>query len=92
MSPAPPMASAAISICFWPIRAGLDGFNCIKRPSLARPLSKEMTLMPRCMAFLVIGTSAFASLAEMTMALTFWLISELMISICPSAVAVVGPV
>jgi len=44
------------------------------------------------MAFLAIGTSAFGSLAEMTMALTFWLISELMISIWPSALGVVGPV
>jgi hypothetical protein len=56
------------------------------------PLSKEMTLIPRCIAFFVIGTSALGSLAEMTMASTFWLIRELMISIWPSALGVVGPV
>jgi hypothetical protein len=49
-------------------------------------------LIPRCIAFFVIGTSAFGSLAEITMASTFWLISELMISIWPSALGVVGPV
>jgi hypothetical protein len=38
------------------------------------------------------GTSASGSLAEMAIASTCWLISELMISIWPSAVAAVGPV
>ena len=44
------------------------------RPSLATPESKEMTLMPAAMAFLVTGTRASGSLAEMTMASTFWAI------------------
>ena len=38
------------------------------------------------------GTSASGSLAEITIACTFCAISELMISICPSAVAFAGPV
>ena len=48
--------------------------------------------MPRSIAFFSAGTSASGSLAEIAMALTFWAISELMTSIWPSAVAVVGPV
>ena len=71
ISPLPPMASDAIWICFNPIRSALEGLSCIRRPSGARPLSKEITLIPRAMAFFVIGTSAFGSLAEMTMASTF---------------------
>ena len=51
-----------------------------------------MTLMPRSMARFSAGTSASGSLAEMAMASTCWAISELMTSIWPSAVAVVGPV
>ena len=62
------------------------------RPSGAMPESKEITLMPRSIAFLATGTSASASLAEMTMASTFWAIRVLMISIWPSAVALLGPV
>ena len=50
-----------------------------------------MTLMPRDMAFLVMGMRASLSLAEMMMPSTFWAMRESMISICPSAVGVAGP-
>ena len=48
--------------------------------------------MPRSSAFLSVGTSASGSLADTAMASTRCAISELSISICPSAVGVVGPV
>jgi len=92
ISPLPPMVLEAIWICFRPIRSGLDGLIWMMRPSLAMPESNESTVMPRCMAFLQTGTRASWSLAEMTMASTFWAMSELMMSIWPSAVGVVGPV
>ena len=45
------------------------------RPSGAMPESKDSTVMPRSIAFLVVGTRALASLAEMISASTFWAIS-----------------
>ncbi len=48
--------------------------------------------MPRSIAFFSAGTRASVSLAETAMASTFWAISELITSIWPSAVVVVGPV
>lgn len=75
-----------------PISALEEGLRCICRPSGATPESHEMTVMPRSMARLSVGTSASVSLAETAMASTFWAISELITSIWPSAVVSVGPV
>src|SRR6185437_11945593 len=61
-------------------------------PIRSTPESNEITVMPRDIAFFSTGTRASGSLAEMAMALTFCAISELITSICASAVALVGPV
>ncbi len=61
------------------------------RPSGATPESHEMTLMP-LRGFFRAGTTASGSLAEMAIASTPCAIRELMTSIWPSAVVVVGPV
>jgi hypothetical protein len=55
------------------------------------PESKDMTLMPLLIAFLVMGMRASRSFAEMAMPWTFWAMRESMISIWPSAVGVDGP-
>src|SRR5262245_53587428 len=91
ISPLPPIVLLAISICFSPMRSGLDGLIWNSRPALATPESNDSTVMPRLIAFLAIGTSASGSLAEITIAVTFCAISELRISIWPSAVGLVGP-
>ncbi len=48
-----------------------DALRCMRRPALAMAESKEITLMPRCMAFLPTATRASASLAETMMPSTF---------------------
>src|ERR1041384_5578574 len=92
ISPLPPMVLDAICSCLRPISSGLDGLIWNTRPALAIPESNDSTVMPRCAAFLQAGIRASGSLAEITIAFTFWAISELIISIWPSAVGVVGPV
>ncbi len=92
ISPVLPTTCSLIFTSFSPMSALFEGFSCIRRPSFFTPESNEMTLMPRAMAFLSEGTSASGSLAEITMAFTFCAISELTISIWPSAVALAGPV
>src|SRR5687768_10300723 len=69
-----------------------DGARCAIRPSRATAESYEITLMPRCIARLSVGTTASGSFAEIAIASTRCAISEFSTSIWPSAVGVVGPV
>ena len=64
----------------------------MRRPPAATAESNEITLMPRCMAFLQTGTSALASSAAMMSPSTFWAISESRTAIWSSAVGLVGAV
>jgi hypothetical protein len=50
-----------------------------------------MTFIPAFIAVLQMGTRAFISFAEIAIPSTFRAINEPMISICPSAVGVLGP-
>src|ERR1044071_6909068 len=92
ISPLPPIVLAAICSCLRPMSSGLDGLIWNTLPALATPESNDSTVMARCAAFLQTGISASGSLAEITIAFTFWAMSELMISTWPSAVGLVGPV
>ena len=91
--PLPPGRPSSASLTsVWPISSFDEAFRCISRPALATPESQEMTVMPRCIAFFSVGTSASLSLAETAMASTCWAMRELSTWIWPSAVVSVGPV
>src|SRR4051812_9678129 len=61
------------------------------RPSGAVSESYVTTLMPAALAFCSAGTTAFGSLAEMTIASCFCVVSVLMYDTCDEAVASDGP-
>ena len=75
-----------------PISGVEEALRCTSRPSGAMALSKEITLIPRSIAFLPTGTSALASLAETMMPSTRWAISASITAIWSSGVGLVGAV
>src|ERR1700691_3121186 len=81
ISPSPPMVFVIMRTSLAPTSSSCGALICIARPSGAIPESKERTVMPRRVAFFVVGISACASFAEMSKTSTCCAISVSMTAI-----------